>query len=150
MGAAKSGIKKGDVIVSLDNIQIVKFSDLSGYLSTKRPGDNISVGIIRDNNKINLNVILEKNTNVSFLGMQLKNMSKEELKELDLSNGIKVLNNRNGSLYRMGIREGYVLTEINSITIENTDDLSSINSNTKINQMIFYSPEGEKERLIFE
>ena len=50
----------------------------------------------------------------------------------------------------MGIREGYVLTEINSITIENTDDLSSINSNTKINQMIFYSPEGEKERLIFE
>ena len=150
MGAAKSGIKKGDVIVSLDNIQIVKFSDLSGYLSTKRPGDNISVGIIRDDNKINLNVILEKNTNVSFLGMQLKNMSKEELKELDLSNGIKVLNNRNGSLYRMGIREGYVLTEINSITIENTDDLSSINSNTKINQMIFYSPEGEKERLIFE
>ena len=150
MGAAKSGIKKGDVIVSLDNIQIVKFSDLSGYLSTKRPGDNISVGIIRDNNKINLNVILEKNTNVSFLGMQLKNMSKEELKELDLSNGIKVLNNRNGSLYRMGIREGYVLTEINSISIENTDDLSSINSNTKINQMIFYSPEGEKERLIFE
>jgi len=82
--------------------------------------------------------------------MQLKNMSKEELKELDLSNGIKVLNNRNGSLYRMGIREGYVLTEINSISIENTDDLSSINSNTKINQMIFYSPEGEKERLIFE
>ena len=42
------------------------------------------------------------------------------------------------------------LTEINSITIENTDDLSSINSNTKINQMIFYSPEEEKERLIFE
>ena len=58
MGAAKSGIKKGDVIVSLDNIQIVKFSDLSGYLSTKRPGDNISVGIIRDYNKINLNGII--------------------------------------------------------------------------------------------
>ena len=50
----------------------------------------------------------------------------------------------------MGIREGYILTEINSISIKKTDDLSLINSNTKINQMIFVSPSGEKERLIFE
>ena len=37
MGAARAGIKKGDVIISLDNMKIEKFSDLSGYLSTKRP-----------------------------------------------------------------------------------------------------------------
>ena len=150
MGAAKAGIVKGDVIISLDNIKIEKFSDLSGYLSTKRPGDKISVGLIRDNAKLNLNVVLEKNTNISFLGMQLRDMSIEELEEIDLSHGVKVSNNRNSSLYRMGIREGYILTEINSISIKKTDDLSLINSNTKINQMIFFSPEGEKERLIFE
>jgi hypothetical protein len=50
----------------------------------------------------------------------------------------------------MGIREGYILSEINSSPIKNTDDLKSITSNTKINQMIFYTPDGEKERLIFE
>ena len=150
MGAAKAGIVKGDVIISLDNIKIEKFSDLSGYLSTKRPGDKISVGLIRDNAILNLNVVLEKNTNISFLGMQLRDMSIEELEEIDLSHGVKVSNNRNSSLYRMGIREGYILTEINSISIKKTDDLSLINSNTKINQMIFFSPEGEKERLIFE
>ena len=150
MGAAKAGIVKGDVIISLDNIKIEKFSDLSGYLSTKRPGDIISVGLIRDTAKLNLNVVLEKNTNISFLGMQLRDMSIEELEEIDLSHGVKVSNNRNSSLYRMGIREGYILTEINSISIKKTDDLSLINSNTKINQMIFFSPEGEKERLIFE
>ena len=94
--------------------------------------------------------VLEKNTNISFLGMQLRDMSIEELEEIDLSHGVKVSNNRNSSLYRMGIREGYILTEINSISIKKTDDLSLINSNTKINQMIFFSPEGEKERLIFE
>ena len=48
MGAARAGIIKGDVIISLDNMKIEKFSDLSGYLSTKRPGDKISVGLIRD------------------------------------------------------------------------------------------------------
>ena len=34
--------------------------------------------------------------------------------------------------------------------IKKTEDLSNYNSNTKINQMIFVSPNGEKERLIFE
>ena len=150
MGAKKAGIKKGDVIISLDNIKIGKFADLSGYLSSKRPGDQISVGLLRNNKKINLNVILEKNTNVSFLGMQINNTTQEELDNLDLTHGVKILNNRNGSLYRMGIREGYILSEINSTPIKNTDDLKSITSNTKINQMIFFTPEGEKERLIFE
>jgi S1-C subfamily serine protease len=150
MGAAKAGIIKGDVIISLDNIKIGKFSDLSGYLSTKRPGDIIMVGLIRDSKRLNLNVILEKNTNISFLGMQLRDMSKEELNEINLSHGVRVSNNRNSSLYRMGIREGYILSEINSISIKKTEDLNSINTNTKINQMIFFSPEGEKERLIFE
>ena len=150
MGAKKAGIKKGDVIISLDNIKIGKFADLSGYLSSKRPGDQISVGLLRNNEKINLNVILEKNTNVSFLGMQINNTTQEELDNLDLTHGVKILNNRNGSLYRMGIREGYILSEINSSPIKNTDDLKSITSNTKINQMIFYTPDGEKERLIFE
>jgi serine protease Do len=150
MGAKKAGIKKGDVIISLDNIKIGKFADLSGYLSSKRPGDQISVGLLRNNKKINLNVILEKNTNVSFLGMQINNTTQEELDNLDLTHGVKILNNRNGSLYRMGIREGYILSEINSSPIKNTDDLKSITSNTKINQMIFFTPDGEKERLIFE
>jgi hypothetical protein len=50
----------------------------------------------------------------------------------------------------MGVKPGYALTEINNNEIKKTEDLSNYNSNTKINQMIFVSPNGEKERLIFE
>jgi Do/DeqQ family serine protease len=150
MGASKAGIIKGDVIISLDNIKIEKFSDLSGYLSTKRPGDKISVGIIRENKNIKLNVTLEKNKYVNFLGMQLKNMTDEELETYKITYGVKVSNLRNSSLYRMGIKQDYVLTEINNQQIKKTEDLSSFNSSMKINQMIFVSPSGEKERLIFE
>ena len=150
MGASKAGIIKGDVIISLDNIKIEKFSDLSGYLSTKRPGDKISVGIIRENKNIKLNVTLEKNKYVNFLGMQLKNMTDEELETYKITYGVKVSNLRNSSLYRMGIKQDYVLTEINNQQIKKTEDLSSFNSSMKINQMIFVSPNGEKERLIFE
>ena len=82
--------------------------------------------------------------------MQLKNMSLEELDKFNVESGIKVLSHRNNSLYRMGIKPGYVLTEINGEKIKNTNELSKFNNNTKINQMTFISPEGEKERLIFE
>ena len=150
MGAAKAGIQKGDVILRLDKLKIAKFSDLSGYLSTKRPGDIILVGLVRDGENISLDVKLEKNENIEFIGMQLKNMSLEELSEFNIESGVKVLNHRNNSLYRMGIKPGYVLTEINGESIKSTDDLSGLDSNTKINQITFISPEGEKERLIFE
>tara|TARA_B110000305_G_scaffold26947_2_gene24766 strand:- start:2478 stop:3863 length:1386 start_codon:yes stop_codon:yes gene_type:complete len=150
MGAALAGIKKGDVILSLNKLEITKFSDLSGYLSTKRPGDVILVGIVRNNEKLKLKVTLEKNENVEFYGMQLKNMSKKELKTLNLENGVKVLNHRNNTLYRMGISPGYVLTEINGEEIKNTMDISRLEKELKISQITFVSPDGEKERLIFE
>ena len=150
MGAASAGIKKGDVILSLDKLEIAKFSDLSGYLSTKRPGDIILVGIIRNNSEMKLKVVLEKNENIDFYGMQLKNMSVEELEVLGLKNGVKVLNHRNNTLYRMGITAGYVLTEINGELIKNTKEISNLENQIKISQITFVSPQGEKERLIFE
>ena len=150
MGAALAGIKNGDVILSLDKLEINKFSDLSGYLSTKRPGDEVLVGIVRNNQTIKLKVTLEKNENVEFYGMQLKNMSKEELKDLDLNYGVRVLNHRNNTLYRMGISPGYVLTEINGEEIKNTAEISGLEKKLKINQITFVSPQGEKEKLIFE
>ena len=150
MGAAIAGIKKGDVILSLDNLKIAKFSDLSGYLSTKRPGDEILVGLTRDNNKLKLKVILEKNENVDFYGMQIKNMSKEELETLDLDYGVKVLNHRNNTLYRMGINPGYIITEINGEAVKNTSEIKKFKNNIKISQITFVSPDGEKEKLIFE
>jgi S1-C subfamily serine protease len=150
MGAASAGIKKGDVILSLDKLEIAKFSDLSGYLSTKRPGDVILVGIIRNNSEMKLKVVLEKNENIDFYGMQLKNMSVEELEVLGLKNGVKVLNHRNNTLYRMGITAGYILTEINGELIKNTKEISNLENQIKISQITFVSPQGEKERLIFE
>jgi len=150
MGAAIAGIVKGDVILSLDNIKISKFSDLSGYLSTKRPGDVVLVGIERDGKKLKLKVKLQKNENIDFYGMQLKNISEEELNELGIENGVKVLNHRNNTLYRMGVAPGYVLIDINGEKIYSTKDISRFMNDNKINQMTFISPNGEKEKLIFE
>ena len=82
--------------------------------------------------------------------MQLKNISEEELNELGIENGVKVLNHRNNTLYRMGVAPGYVLIDINGEKIYSTKDVSRFMNDNKINQMTFISPNGEKEKLIFE
>ena len=62
-GADLAGLKKGDIIKEIDGIKINKFSDLSGYLSTKRPGDRVNVIYSRENRLNRTIVTLQKVNN---------------------------------------------------------------------------------------
>ena len=149
MGAHIAGIRKGDIIQQIDNVKINKFADLSGYLNSKRPGDKLNVKIFRNNKPLNISVQLKRSTYVQFYGMQLKDASESELEELNAENGVKVVINRNGTLFRMGIRSGYILTEINNTKISNTSELKSF-ERADIFQITFVDLNGEKEKLIFD
>lgn len=149
MGAHIAGIRKGDIIQQIDNVKINKFADLSGYLNSKRPGDKLNVKIFRNNKSLNISVQLKRSTYVQFYGMQLKDASETELDELNAENGVKVVINRNGTLFRMGIRSGYILSEINNTKISNTSELKSF-ERSDIFQITFIDLNGEKEKLIFD
>ena len=62
-GADLAGLKKGDIIKEIDGIRINKFSALSGYLSTKRPGDKVNVIYSRENKLNRTMVTLQKVNN---------------------------------------------------------------------------------------
>ena len=62
-GADSAGLKKGDIIKSVDGFKINRFSDLSGYLSSKRPGDQVEVKYVRDANMKTAKVTLKKSSN---------------------------------------------------------------------------------------
>ena len=62
-GADLAGLKKGDIIKEIDGVKINKFSDLSGYLSTKRPGDKVNVTYSRENKLNKTTVTLQKVNN---------------------------------------------------------------------------------------
>ena len=149
MGAHIAGMRNGDIILQIDDVQINKFSDLSGYLNSKRPGDNLEVTIDRNGKKVILDVLLKVSTYVQFYGMLLKNSNKDELDNLDIENGVTVVVNRNSTLYRMGVRSGYILTEINDKTISSTTQLKSFEKEN-IYQISFIDLDGNKERLIFD
>ena len=149
MGAHLAGIKQGDVIIKINDVDIRKFSDLTGYLNSKRPGDILDVVINRKSITKKLKVNLKRSTYVQFYGMQLKDATKKILDEKSTKNGVVVVVNRNGTLYRMGVRAGYILTEINETPINSTSELSSF-ENENIYQITFIDLNGERERLIFD
>jgi Do/DeqQ family serine protease len=149
LGAEEAGIIKNDIIIEIDNVKINKFSDMSGYLSTKRPGNSVRVKYIRDGKTFTINIILKKITRIIFLGMELKNISENDKKIIKDNVGVKITNIQNSRLYSFGIDNDYFLLEINDIEINDISEIDRINIES-IKSILFMSTSGEKERIIFE
>ncbi len=62
-GADNAGLVRGDIIKFVDGFKINRFSDLSGYLSSKRPGDKVEVNYVREGDLRTAVVTLKKSSN---------------------------------------------------------------------------------------
>ena len=58
--ASKSGLKEGDIITKIDNIELNKMSELRSYIYLKSPNEEINLTVLRNNKKINISVKLGK------------------------------------------------------------------------------------------
>jgi Do/DeqQ family serine protease len=126
MGASEAGLQSGDIIKKVDDVKINTFSDLTGYLSTKRPGEKVEVSYSRDNTKNKIKVTLKKTNTTQFLGMYLTNMNSEQKEYFDLDEGVIIKELGNQRLYRYGVDEGFVLLEINNKKIKDVADVDAV------------------------
>ena len=149
MGASEAGLQSGDIIKKVDDVKINTFSDLTGYLSTKRPGEKVEVSYSRDNTKNKIKVTLKKTNTTKFLGMYLTNMNSEQKEYFDLDEGVIIKELGNQRLYRYGVDEGFVLLEINNKKIRDVADVDAVDFDS-LSSILFLKPNGEKERIIFE
>lgn len=126
-GAGKAGIKKGDVIKKLDNVKISKFSDLRGYLGSKRPDDVVDLTIDRNGDIKVIPVKLTRDTSkVEILQMELADISDKAKEEYNIS-GVVVVDSDNYDLFRdYGIRDNYVITKINDTSISSVSDVIAL------------------------
>jgi S1-C subfamily serine protease len=112
--AEKAGLKRGDVIVQIDDVKISKFSELSGQLSAKRPGESVNLTINREGEVFSKNIQLIKRIE-RFIsrayGLELK----------DDSQGAKIIREAsNGS--NSSSLVGYVITEVNDQKITSASE----------------------------
>lgn len=152
-GAFKAGLEEGDIIVKLDNIKIRKFSDLSGYINSKNPGDQVLVTYIRNGNIKTTNVILEKYEfyRINEVGLEVINATKQELKNFGLEYGVrisKVLNEKMITEKFIGL----LIDEVNDRPVKNIEDLRSILEKHDPNEPLsirFNAPNGESKTYVF-
>ncbi|TRO67027.1 trypsin-like peptidase domain-containing protein [Christiangramia sabulilitoris] len=153
-GAEKSGIQQRDIIKKIDNIEINKFADLTGYINSKRPGDEVLVKLIRDGKVREVNVKLTKldTYRMLALGLEVANASSEELKAYKAPNGVRINRTLTEGLPSADLVGG-IISEINGQKVTSVRDVEEImQSRTRSNPIVivFYTQKGEKQRMIWK
>ena len=128
-GAMRSGIKKGDIIKSVNGVKIAKFSDLTGFLKTKSPNDVVEVTLLRDGETKVVNVTLEKLTtiDVPIIGT-LKELSPSELKKRNNDYGLELQDlaeNYKSEWKADGVDKGALVVMINNIKVNSISDVKN-------------------------
>ncbi len=131
--AEEAGLKKGDVITEIDGHKVENVAELQDMVARHRPGDKIEVTFRRDGKTKTVSAklknldnevrIVRKNDAVTIEGASFKNATKEELKKLDLDNGVKVVDVKPGKWKDVGIKKGFVISSIDKRPVRNVDDL---------------------------
>lgn len=147
-GAEKSGIKKGDVIIRIDNQRINSFAELTGYISTKRPDDVVNVYVIRNGKETEVPVTLTKYEllTTEFLGMEIEELSDSDKKKFGVNSGVKIKESKEYEEVK-----GKIILSIDGYKVPNTQTLSEIMSRKKANsstRIELLNQNGEIERYI--
>jgi Do/DeqQ family serine protease len=151
-GAEKAGIQSGDIIRKVDNVEINKFSDLTGYLKTKSPNDIVKVTLLRDGDEEIVPVTLLKPliTLLQTIGY-VKNATDADLKRYNIDYGVKISkfyeDNYKDYWNKNGVEEGSIVTKINGKKLYTVDDVQNAMKTRGYNeplQIEVINNEGEK------
>lgn len=124
--AEKAGIKKGDVILKINEVDVNSSSRLQEEVGKNRPGDKVKITLRRKGSEMQVEAtLLSENGKTSlesaakadseaYQGMKMANTSREERQKLSVKNGVKVAEVNKGIFKDAGIPEGFVITHINN------------------------------------
>ena len=133
--AAKAGIKTGDIIKQVGNKSVKNVAELQEQVSQFRPGDEVILVIRRDEEELELPIVLKNlngdekivsnsvNKTLKQLGAKFAELDKKELKALNISKGVLVAEVLNGKLRSVGIRNGFIITKINHKSVGSQEEL---------------------------
>ncbi|MBN2349650.1 MAG: Do family serine endopeptidase [Bacteroidales bacterium] len=136
-GAAKSvGIEKGDLILEINGVSVNSPAELQEQISKYSPNDKVSV-LVKRKSKTKLYEAtlrnLQGNTNYvktgsydSILGARFAEVDHETRKKLGIKNGLQVTDLRAGKLRTAGVKEGFIVTQINKVPVNTIEDVNKI------------------------
>ncbi|MEQ8658181.1 MAG: Do family serine endopeptidase [Hyphomicrobiales bacterium] len=139
--ADQAGLRRGDVVVSIDGAQIEDPDAFAYRYATKGIGGTTSVRVIRDGRRRDLTIFLVGPPETvprdlrliegrsPFSGVEVLNLSPAVAQEfgLDQTEGVMIVSVQPGSVAgQVGFREGDLIMQVNDRRVGNTFDLEQI------------------------
>ena len=138
-GAAdRSGIKVGDVLLSINGVKVNSGPAVQEQISKYRPKDKVDIELLRNGKQISVSVVLQSKSGddsktdntgngvIKIFGAELKEAPKELLEKLSLKSGVEVLSVSEGKFRSTGIKKGFVITYVNQNQVSKAADISAI------------------------
>lgn len=152
-GAAMAGIRAKDVIRRIDNIEVRRMSDLTGYIGSKRPGDIVNVKILRNGRERDLEVEITKYETYAItpIGLEVANASKEDLQRFKAKNGVRISRALKGDRQSNAL-VGIIITKIDDQVVNDVNDVKKIMNSKDPEESVsvtFMTPEGKEQTYIW-
>jgi len=134
-GSAAGVLQENDVIIGIDGKRVKNFAGLQEALAKHRPGDKVSVKILRDKKEKNVEMVLKneqgttkvvKDSGMEILGAAFREVPQELKQQLRLVNGVEVTGVSEGKMKEAGIRKGFIILNANGQSVKTVEQLEEI------------------------
>ncbi len=134
--ASEAGIRKGDIILSIDGVKLDDTATVQEQMARRRPNDKVNLSVKRAGKVKLFEVTLRNKAGktelltredvdvVEALGGKLADAGAKLCKELDIKGGVQVVAVKEGGfLARARVKQGFVITHVNDTPVYSLADL---------------------------
>jgi serine protease Do len=134
--AAGAGIKTGDVIIGVNDIQVLKSADLLEQIGKHHPGDRVDIKVNRDGKEQSYTVKLadakglkkqmanKERDILDILGASFEEIDQDTAGRLGIDGGMRITELNDGLLKsQTEIKEGFIITGINHHPVKSESDV---------------------------
>ncbi len=140
--AADAGLKKGDIIRSVNGTSVTLPSELQELVTRFKPGDKIKVVYSRGGkeqsatatlkNKLGTFDVVKTEKAMAKLGADFVNLDPKKAKEYGVTGGVVVKKINDGALKdQTRMRDGFVIVKVNDTEVKSIDDLNKVMGSAK-------------------
>ena len=134
-GSAAGVLQENDVIIGIDGKRVKNFAGLQEALALHRPGDKVTVKVIRDKKEQTLELTLKneqgttkvvKDAGMEILGAAFREVPQETKQQLRLGAGLEVTGVTEGKMKEAGVRKGFIILKANGQSVKTVEQLEEI------------------------
>ena len=128
-GSAAGNLEVDDVIIGIDGKRVKNFAELQEGLAKHRPGDKVTVKVLRDKKEKDIEMTLKnaqgttkvvKSAGMDILGAAFREVPQELKRQLNLGYGVEVTG------VAAGIRKGFIILKANGQPVKSVNDLEDV------------------------